>query len=52
MFRRMLWHFAEMIRTERVPVPVCDTLDAMRLLIAGRIAMRERREVLLSEIQL
>lgn len=52
MFRRMLWHFAEMIRTGRPAVPARDTLDAMRLLIAGRIARLEGREVLLSEIQI
>lgn len=50
MFRRLLWHFAEMIRTRRPAVPVRDTLDAMRLLIAGQVARRDGRKVLLSEL--
>ncbi len=45
MFRRMLWHFD---RDDPQPGgPRCpreDTLDAMRLLIAGRMAARERKE--------
>jgi predicted dehydrogenase len=52
MFRRMLWQFAEMIRIGRPVVPVEDTLDAMRLLIAGGIARQSGRTVLLSELAL
>lgn len=52
MFRRMLWHFAEMIRTGQPVVPVQDTMDAMRLLMAGKIARQSGRNVLLSEISL
>ncbi len=52
MFRRLLWHFAEMIRTRRPVVPVRDTLDAMRLLIAGKLARRDGGKVLLSELPL
>lgn len=52
MFRRLLWHFAEMIRTRRPVVPVRDTLDAMRLLMAGRLARRDGGKVLLSELPL
>lgn len=51
MFRRMLWHFAEMIRVGCSPIPVVDTLGAMRLLIAGRIAKQTGKKVLLSDIQ-
>jgi predicted dehydrogenase len=50
MFRRLLWHFAEMIRTGRPVVPARDTLDAMRLLMAGQVARRDGRKVLLSEL--
>ena len=50
MFRRLLWHFAEMMRTGRPVVPVRDTLDAMRLLIAGQRARRDGRKVLISEL--
>jgi predicted dehydrogenase len=52
MFRRMLWHFSEMIRTCEPQVPVGDTLDAMRLLIAGRQAKETGRSVLLGEVTL
>jgi predicted dehydrogenase len=52
MFRRMLWHFAEMIRSGQPVVPVQDTMDAMRLLVAGRLARQSGRSVLLSEVTL
>jgi hypothetical protein len=52
MFRRMLWQFAESIRTGRPAIPPDRTLEIMRVLIAGRIARKENREVLLNEIQL
>jgi predicted dehydrogenase len=45
MFRRMLWHFAEMIRTGRPSDAVEKGLDVIRVLIAGRKAMDERRTV-------
>jgi predicted dehydrogenase len=50
MFRRMLWQFAEMIRTKRPTIPVDQTLTVVRTLIAGRIAMRERRAVRLDQV--
>ena len=52
MFRRMLWEFAESIRTGRPAIPPERTLEIMRVLIAGRMAREENREVLLNEIQL
>ena len=52
MFRRMLWEFAESIRTGRPAIPPERTLEIMRVLIAGRIARKENREVLLNEIPL
>jgi predicted dehydrogenase len=52
MFRRMLWEFAESIRTGQPAIPADRTLEIMRVLIAGRIARSENREVLLDEIQL
>jgi predicted dehydrogenase len=52
MFRRMLWQFAESIRTGQPAIPPERTLEIMRILIAGRIARRENREVLLNEITL
>jgi predicted dehydrogenase len=52
MFRRMLWEFSKSIRTGRPAIPPERTLEIMRVLIAGRTARNENREVLLSEIAL
>jgi predicted dehydrogenase len=52
MFRRMLWQFAESIRTGQPAIPPDRTLEIMRVLIAGRMACNEDREVSLNEIQL
>jgi predicted dehydrogenase len=45
MFRRALYHFAEMVRTGRPPIDPERTLDVMRVLMAGRRARQERRKV-------
>jgi predicted dehydrogenase len=50
MFRRMLWQFAESIRTGQPAIPADRTLEIMRVLIAGRMARDENREVLLNDI--
>ena len=52
MFRRMLWEFVELIRTGKPAIPPERTLEIMRVLIAGRIARKENREVFLSELPL
>jgi hypothetical protein len=52
MFRRMLWQFAESIRTGRPAIPPDRTIEIMRTLIAGRMARSENREVFLNEITL
>jgi predicted dehydrogenase len=52
MFRRMLWQFTESIRTGRPAIPPQQTLEIMRVLIAGRMARDENREVFLHEITL
>jgi predicted dehydrogenase len=52
MFRRMLWQFAESIRTGQPAIPPDRTLEIMRVLIAGRMACVENREVFLSEIHI
>lgn len=52
MFRRMLWQFAESIRTGQPAIPPERTLEIMRVLIAGQMARQENREVLLNEIPL
>jgi hypothetical protein len=48
----MLWEFAQSIRIGRPAIPPDRTLEVIRVLIAGRIARKENREVLLDEIQL
>lgn len=52
MFRRMLWEFAESIRTGRPAILAERTLEIMRVLIAGRVSCAENREVFLDEIKL
>jgi Oxidoreductase family, NAD-binding Rossmann fold len=52
MFRRMLWQFVESIRTGRPAIASDRTLEIMRVLIAGRIARNEDREVFLNELPL
>ena len=51
MFRRTLWHFAESIRTGVPAIRPQETIDTMRLLIAGKTAHTEGREVFINEIQ-
>lgn len=52
MFRRMLWEFTESIATGQPAIPPDRTLEIMRVLIAGRMARKENREVLLDELPL
>jgi predicted dehydrogenase len=52
MFRRMLWEFTESIRTGQPAILPARTLEIMRVLIAGRLARKEDREVFLNEISL
>ncbi len=50
MFRRMLWQFAEMIRSHLPTIPVNQTLDVLRVLMAGHKAIQEKRTVMLDEL--
>ncbi len=52
MFRRMLWEFTESIRSGRPAIPAEKTLEIMGVLMAGRMARNEGREVLLNELPL
>jgi hypothetical protein len=52
MFRRMLWHFGQMLITNKPAIPPQDTIDVMRTLIAGRMSQAEGRKVFLNEIQI
>jgi predicted dehydrogenase len=50
MFRRMLWHFVQSIKTGVPAIAPDHTLTTMRVLIAGKLARDERRKVSLNEI--
>jgi hypothetical protein len=52
MFRRMLWHFCQMVKTNKPTMDPAITMNIMRVLIAGRTAKIENRKVGLDEIQL
>ena len=52
MFRRLLWHFIQSIRTGSPTIDPEQTLTVMQLLIAGRKAHAEERKIVLNEIQL
>jgi hypothetical protein len=52
MFRRMLWHFSQSIKNGKSAMNPETTLNIMRILIAGRVAKKEKRKVLLHEIEL
>jgi predicted dehydrogenase len=52
MFRRLLWHFVQSIKTGSPAIPSDETLTVMRVLIAGRKARNEHRKVLLNEIRI
>jgi len=51
MFRRLLFHFALGIRDGRPAIPPSDTIAAIKLLIAGDRALREKRTVRLDELE-
>jgi predicted dehydrogenase len=52
MFRRMLWEFFESIQSKRPAIPAERTLEVMKVLMAGRMSLKERREVSLDELSL
>ncbi len=51
MFRRLLAHFARGIATGEALIPCADTLTAIRMLIAGRMALEQSRKVHLDELR-
>lgn len=51
MFRRLLFHFSVGVRSGRPSIPPADTIVAIRLLIAGDVALREKRTVRLDELE-
>lgn len=50
MFRRTLWHFHDSIQSGIPAIDPEQTIRLMRILIAGRKAMNEKRKVMLDEI--
>lgn len=51
MFRRLLWHFVESMKTGLPAIDPDHTMTVMRLLIAGRLARDEQRKVSVHEIR-
>ena len=51
-FRRTLWHFIRGVRTAEPPIAPVETLDVMRVLIAGRLASTDDRRVDIDEIDI
>ncbi|MDW7671641.1 MAG: Gfo/Idh/MocA family oxidoreductase [Bacillota bacterium] len=52
MFRRTLWHFLKMIKTGAPAIDPSTTLTIMKVLIAGRRSLEQKREVTLEEIRI
>jgi hypothetical protein len=52
MFRRMLWRFAELIRTGGQVIPVEETMAVMKVLIAAELSRNEKRTVDIDDIQI
>lgn len=52
MFRRMLWEFLRSVEISVPAIPAQQTLDIMRVLIAGQMSAAENREISLDEIPL
>jgi len=52
MFRRALWHFHDSMKTGTPAIEPAQTILLMRILMAGRMAMKEKRKVMLDEIQI
>ena len=50
MFRRMLWHFVESVKSKRPAIAPEETIAIMKVLMAGRISARENRRVNLDEL--
>lgn len=49
MFRRMLWHFIWSVRNGKPAIPVDETTRVILSLIAGRMALQEKRKVWINE---
>ena len=50
-FRRLLWHFINMIKNGRNSIDYNLTINLMKVLIAGKVSKKENREVFLNEIK-
>lgn len=52
MFRRLLWHFVQSVKTGVPTIAPDHTLTVMQVLIAGRLARDEQRKILLHDIRI
>ncbi|MOA43749.1 hypothetical protein D3C78_1659310 [compost metagenome] len=52
MFRRTLWHFFHSIDSRTPEVPADITINAMRILIAGKLSKKEKRRVFIDEFSI
>ncbi|MNP33826.1 hypothetical protein D3C76_1270870 [compost metagenome] len=52
MFRRTLWHFFNSIEHQKPEISAETTLNAMRILIAGKLSKKEKRRVSIDEISI
>jgi hypothetical protein len=52
MFRRALWHFHDSMKTGTPAIDPSQTILLMRVLMAGRMAMNEKRKVMLDEVRI
>jgi Predicted dehydrogenases and related proteins len=50
MFRRMLWHFVNQVATGKRALQTEDIMNTLKIMIAGKIALSERRKVKIDEI--
>jgi predicted dehydrogenase len=50
-FRRTLWHFVEMVRMGTPAIDPAETLRLMRVLRAGRRALRDGQAVSLDDVK-
>jgi len=51
-FRRTLWRFLQMVETDEPQIPPADTIQLMKVLIAGRRAEKHDRIVEIDEIKI
>ena len=51
-FRRTLWHFINYLKKGVIAIPAIETIELMKIIIAGKIAQSENREVFIKEVNI